>query len=421
MVHGDDLTMGRLSATGLGLLVVACGVGSGPGGEGLVVRDSAGIEIVEHSAEYIAALPEWGVDGEPVLELGGGEHPAEEFTSIRGAIRFADGRVLIAEGGSNELRLFGPDGAYLATWARQGQGPGEFSFITSPYRVAGDTILVTDASAARTARFAPGGRFLDQLIHPQSPDRGGYANLIRPWHDGRLLMELRRMFTPPTSPTGPIRRDSFALGWMPAGGGTFDTVLVVPAYESYPGEFSEGGQSFLSYGALIFGKDTRLGYDGRRLIVGTNATHEFRMHEDGVLRRIIRDATPADPVTEEHRAQYFREREASFQRSNVSEEIRNVWRANLTRNARFAEVFPYHDRLMIGDDGSLWVERWRRYEDEGRRFVIYDTTGRAIARAEFPERVRPLQVGPEFLVGMWRDPDDVPHLRVWTVGREGTP
>jgi hypothetical protein len=395
--------------------LVGCGGGDAGDADGLVVRDSAGVEIVEHSAAYIAALPVWTVEGEPVLDLGGGDHPAEEFTSIRGAIRFSDGRVLLAEGGSNELRLFGPDGAYLATWARRGQGPGEFSSISSPVLTDGDTVLVADGGARRTARFGPDGRFLDQILHPQSSDAASYINLIRPWHNGRLLMELRTRFTPPTSPTGPIRRDSFALGFMPVGGGAFDTALVVPAYESFPGEFSEGGQSFLSYGALTFGKDTRLGYDGRRLFVGTNATHEFRLHEDGDLRRIIRDATPAEPVTEEHRAQYLREREASFQRSNVSEEIRNVWRANLTRNARFADVFPYHDRLMIGDDGSLWVERWRRYEDEGRRFVIYDTAGRAIARANFPERVRPLQVGPDYLVGMWRDPDDVPYLRVWRV------
>ncbi|MCL4866551.1 MAG: hypothetical protein KJZ47_11710, partial [Gemmatimonadales bacterium] len=52
-----------------------------------VVRDSAGIEIVEHSAGLIAALPEWGVVGDPIVELGSGDQPAEEFTSIRGAVR----------------------------------------------------------------------------------------------------------------------------------------------------------------------------------------------------------------------------------------------------------------------------------------------------------------------------------------------
>lgn len=418
MVSGNYPTAGILSAAGLGLMVGACGGGAGTGGEGLVVRDSAGVEIVEHSAEYIAALPVWGVDGDPVLDLGGGEHPAEEFTSIRGAIRFADGRLLVAEGGSNELRLFGPEGGYLATWARQGQGPGEFTSVSSPILDEGDTVLVTDLSARRTARFGPDGRFLDQFQHPQSPDAAGYVNVIRPWHDGRLLMEHRRRLGPPPAATGPIFRDSFALGWMAVGANRLDTLVIVPAFEWFPGEFSEGGPSFLSYGDVTFGKDTRLGHDGRRLFIGTNATNETWLYEGGALRRVIRDATPAGPVTEEHRAQYLRDREASFRRTNVSEAVRDVWRANLQRNTRFAEVFPYHDRLMIGTDGSLWVEMVRRYEDEGRRFVVYDTAGRAIARAEFPARVRPLQVGPDFLVGMWRDPDDVPHLRVWRIGRQ---
>lgn len=402
-------------AAGFGLAVAACGGGSGPGVEGLAVRDSAGIEIVEHSAGFIAGLPVWDLEPEPILDLGGGDHPAEEFTSIRGALRFGDGRVLVAEGGSNELRLFGPDGTYLATWARQGQGPGEFGSVSSPMLEGRDTVLVTDLSARRTARFSADGRFLGQFQHPQSPDAAGYVNLIRPWPDGRLLMEQRRMFTAPTSATGPVSRDSFAIGWMAPDGGPLDTLVVVPAYEWFPGEFSEGGQSFLSYGSVTFGKDTRLGYDGRRLFIGTNVRNEILEYEGGALRRMIRDGTPATPVAEEHRAQFLRDREASFRRSNVSEQVRDIWRANLERNTRYAEVFPFHDRLMLGDDGALWVEGWRRHDDEGRRFVIYDTTGRAIARAELPERMRPLQVGPEYLVGMWRDPDDVPHLRVWRV------
>jgi hypothetical protein len=401
--------------------LLGCGGSEGGNDEGLVVRDSAGVEIVEHSAAYLAALPVWTVEGEPVLELGGGDHPAEEFTSIRGAIRFSDGRVLLAEGGSNELRLFGPDGAYLATWARRGQGPGEFSSISSPVLADGDTVLVADGGAQRTARFGPDGRFLDQIVHPRAMDEASYTGLIMPWHDGRLLMSLRPMLTTPASATGPVSRAQFALGWMEAGGSRLDTLVLVPAFEWFPVEFSEGGQTLLGYGSVTFGKDTRLGHDGRRLFIGTNATNEVQLYEGGELRRVIRDATPAEPVTEEHRAQFMREREASFQRSNVSEQIRAIWRDNLQKNARFAEVFPYHDRLMIGDDGSLWVEMWRRYEDEGRRFVVYDTAGRAIARAEFPDRVRPLQVGPEFLVGMWRDPDDVPHLRVWRVGEQRAP
>ena len=404
----------------LGLLV-GCGGGEGTEADGLVVRNSAGVEIVEHLAAYIAALPVWTVEGEPVLDLGGGDDPAEEFTSIRGALRFVDGRVLVAEGGSNELRLFGPDGAYVGTWARQGQGPGEFSGISEPRLLADDTVVVVDLRARRTSVFSTDGQFQRQILHPRGPGSESYSNLLGHWHDGGLLAEMRPMLTSPASATGPVSRDSFALGWMEGESSSFDTLVVVPAFEWFPVEFSEGGQALLGHGSVTFGRDTRLGHEGRRLFIGTNETNEIRLYEDRTLRRIIRDGTSAEPVMEEHRAQFFRDRKASFQRSNVSEQIRAEWRANLERTTRFAEVFPHHDRLMIGTDGALWVEMWRSYEDEGRRFVVYDTQGRAIARANFPGRVRPLQVGPYYLVGMWRDPDDVPFVRVWRVRQEGTP
>jgi hypothetical protein len=40
----------------------ACATPPDQATQGLTVRDSAGVEIVEHSAEYIAALPRWTID-----------------------------------------------------------------------------------------------------------------------------------------------------------------------------------------------------------------------------------------------------------------------------------------------------------------------------------------------------------------------
>lgn len=39
--------------------------------DGISVRDSAGMEIVEHTAEYIAALPEWTIDSVPLVHIAG--------------------------------------------------------------------------------------------------------------------------------------------------------------------------------------------------------------------------------------------------------------------------------------------------------------------------------------------------------------
>jgi len=380
------------------------------------VRDSAGIEIVEHPASLIAALPEWTAIGDPVIDLGGGDHPAEEFTAIRSAVRLGDGRVLVAEGGSNELRLFGADGAALATWGRRGQGPGEFTGISTLDLLPGDTVAALDQNGRRTHLFAPDGTFLRQLVHPRLEGRAGFLGFGNVLRDGSLLGSLQPMFDPPASLSGPVTRDTFAIVVAPPAGAPLDTLLLAPGFERFPGQFSEGGATFPSYGSVTFGKSTYQATDGIRIAVGTNEANEVRIYEGSRLIRLIRDGTPAEPVTEEHRAQRLREDLARIDRMQGPPEMKESIKSQTRDNRRHAEVFPWYERLLYGTDGSLWVEAARRFEDQGRRYVVYDTAGRAIARVTFPDRVRPLQVGPAEMVGMWRDPDDVPHLRVWRVG-----
>jgi hypothetical protein len=65
------------------------------------------------------------------------------------------------------------------------------------------------------------------------------------------------------------------------------------------------------------------------------------------------------------------------------ERQRAEWRKN-EEDPVFAETFPFYERL-IGTDGSLWVECARRTEDEGCRYVVYDSS--AIATVQCPDRV----------------------------------
>lgn len=383
-----------------------------------VVRDSAGIEIVEHSAELIAALPEWGVVGEPVVDLGGGDQPAEEFTSLRGAVRLPDGGLLLSEGGSNELRVFDADGNYRATWARRGQGPGEFTGISTPMPGAADSILVVDAQAQRTAVFAPDGRFVRQVVHPRSAEATTHLALMGHLPDGTLVLQSTNFGNAPTTLGGPITRDTFAIVATGEGAVALDTIALVPGPELFAVQFKEGEYEGIGQGSPAFGRSTYTATSGvqGQILVGTNESNEVRVYLGRSLRRILRDRTPARPVLEEHKVRYRQDQEANYARSAVPEAVRAQWRENAARNERFAEVMPYYERLLFGTDGSVWVEAKRQYDDEGRRYVVYGADGRAVARVAFPDRVRPLQVGPDEMIGMWRDPDDVVHLRVWRVG-----
>ena len=42
------------------------------------------------------------------------------------ATKLSDGRIVVADRSTSELRVFDAAGTYLATWGGLGEGPGEF-------------------------------------------------------------------------------------------------------------------------------------------------------------------------------------------------------------------------------------------------------------------------------------------------------
>jgi len=401
---------------GRGLLLVsaiawfACGGGGGGGGsDGITVRDSAGVEIVEHPAGFEEALPSWVVDSVPLVDLGGREEPGHDLHQIGGAASLGGGRIVVANRGSSELRYFDSSGKYLFAAGRPGEGPGEFRYLGAMQLLAGDTLFVLDYQVRRGSLFSPAGEFLRSFQFVRS-EEGTSVSEFALLRTGHRLAEHQRL-TGMSETSGPTRRDSFALVVLDLGTIGMDTIVVVPGSEVYPVAVRVGGSEFPALHGVEFGRSSAIGTDGVRVLVGTNESNEVRIYrERGELARIIRSATPAEPVTEEHRNQRRRENEARMAQQRTSEQVSDA-------NPRSAATFPYYERILPGGEGTLWIELPRRYNDEGRRFVVFDSTGRAIARVQCPERMRPYEVGPDRIIGLWRDPDDVQHVRVYRVER----
>ncbi|HEX7024405.1 MAG TPA: hypothetical protein VF187_06275, partial [Gemmatimonadales bacterium] len=108
------------------LVLAACGPrGEVRRGSQATVRDSAGVQIVEHAADLPASLPEWPVDTVPLVDIGGGDDPEQDLDNVRGATRLGDGRIVVANTGSGELRIYDGKGKWLRNLGRKGEGPGE--------------------------------------------------------------------------------------------------------------------------------------------------------------------------------------------------------------------------------------------------------------------------------------------------------
>lgn len=95
----------------------------------------------------IAALT---LDSLPTLSIGITEGTqALELDRANSALRLANGRIVIANSGTGELRFFDSAGAVLGTVGRKGEGPGEYSGAMTLYSGPGDSLLVYDAGNRR--------------------------------------------------------------------------------------------------------------------------------------------------------------------------------------------------------------------------------------------------------------------------------
>jgi hypothetical protein len=406
--------MNRTTLTvGTALLAFGCGGAESPLVDQAGVRDSGGVEIVAYPAGYEAELPVWVVVAEPLVDIGGREEPGHDLHQVGGAARLGDGKIVVVNRGSTELRVFDSTGAFLHAIGRRGAGPGEFSSLGTLQRLPGDSLLIFDLSLQRASLFSPSGQFVRSASSMARAERR-YVQAVARLSDGRYLgvdNRIRDM----RETSGPVRRDPMALVVVDDKSAIQDTLVVIPGYSAYPAVMREAGRDFPSMKELEFGPTSVYVAHGNRIFVGTNEPGGIRVYDaDGMLRRIIRSGTPPEVVTAAHREQRMKDKLAGVERQQAPEQYKAEWRKN-AEDARFAEVFPYYERFLVGTDGSLWVELPRRAESEGRRYVVYDSAGRGLATVRSVDRVRPYDVGPDFVLGLWRDPDEVNHVRMYRV------
>ena len=142
----------------LALLGTACGDtdDAAPDGSLSVVRDSAGIAIVENRRPALDSRLPWRFGTQLSLSIGAVDSgEPDQLFRVTDATRLADGRIVIANSGSNELRVFNMDGSHAATWGGRGEGPGEFVSY-SPTAVAhwpGDSIAAPNPWGTRLSLF----------------------------------------------------------------------------------------------------------------------------------------------------------------------------------------------------------------------------------------------------------------------------
>lgn len=132
-------------------------------------------------------VEEWSLSAEPLLEIGvvEGEEPYQ-LHQASGSVRLADGRVVVLNQGSDQLRFFGPEGTHLRSVGGPGEGPGEFQRPTRIRLTSPDTLRVWDARLHRFSWFDTAGTF----VRTEAVELGGEEPFpLEVWLEGRNLVD----------------------------------------------------------------------------------------------------------------------------------------------------------------------------------------------------------------------------------------
>lgn len=374
-------------------------------------RDSAGVRLATYSR---SAKPRatWSLTARPLLELGGTDDSASEFAAVRGVVRLADGGVAVANGASNEIRVFSRDGQFVRAVGRAGSGPGEFRRITRLLR-RGDTLVGVDGDS-RAHVFEPSGR----LVRSLRPARR--AGSRTPQRIGLGAGPTSYVLVTDGAPTAERERQIifYTLTVADAAGDSLLPLVTMPGYRTSPINGTPARQLLEAEGVVAASDSTACaGYSDRLVLTCYGPTGRARV-------RISRDIAPR-AIREEERALV---RQAYLDANRDAPPAVRQQMTTAVQAFPFASTAPAFSRLVLGPDGELWVGPF----DPGfglpgpgaplapktpQTWSVFAPDGTWRAEVTLPRRFVPFEFGRDYVAGLAFDADDVERVVVWGLRR----
>jgi len=249
-----------------------------------------------------------------------------------------DGLIYVVDQKAFQVKVFGPNGKFLNSIAKRGQGPGEVEGIHDISFTPARELLVNDTRSDRLHYFTPEGKFLRAVPAP------GTLGLEGPSQDqrGRIFAVQTAMVTD---------RAISELVEFTAGMKKVRTLFSIQIAK-YP--------TFDPIGPQI--RFIRTADGG--LIWGVTTQYEFNVLDaDGrAVRKIQKDYDPL-PVAKKYRDKLMKE--FGIGQSYI----------------KFSDHFPAFLDFRRDDDGRLYVRLYETTPDElGHVYDVFDREGRYMAR-----------------------------------------
>jgi hypothetical protein len=381
----------------LGSILIALLGGCGPSSadERWTVSDSAGVRIVESDISDLPILGEL----EMVVSLGTiGAGGPEEFYQVRDIELLDSTRIAVADGASEEVRIFRLDGTFLTSFGGEGHGPREFRGLSLIEDVA-DSIFTYDSGNDRIAVRNRSGEFVRSyrlewfggLVFPVEIGQDGSALAVTASH----MTELQGV--------GRIV-DQSLVSTYDAVGALVDSLRRIPHNERFVRQVGDRRTT------------VRAPFTAEASLVrfGSGFCHAFGPHPEvhcygqvGDLKGIWRLSLRPRPVTEADIDAYW---------STLRDEAEGPYREVMLRirdAITFPDAMPAFSAALVEDDGVLWARKYDPTADGTGTWWLFDSEGRVTGQLKTPAGLEIMDVGSGLIAGVWRDELGVEHVRVY--------
>lgn len=334
----------------------------------------------------------------PILDIGSAVGAPEYLLfRVRGAIRLGDGRIAVANSGSSEIRFYDSAGIHLYSTGRAGGGPGEFQDLRWIATFGPDSIMVYDRAQQRISVFDSRGKYERSWMLP-TLDLPLFA--VGVFDDGSVVGRTGNAFE--AGPKIGVVRNPVTYLLLTPQGTLADTLGRFPGPEYFL--WSEG-EAFGVW-PRAFGRNTIHAFGSNELYVGTGDIYEIRAVPRGRGReRRIRKARANQPVAARDVERYS----AALLEQAKGQGSRDVT-LRMLAEMPFPETMPAYSQLSTDEDGNLWVRDYTPIGHELATWSVFNAAGELIATLSMPARLGVDQIGRSFVLGRWRDDQDVEHV-----------
>jgi hypothetical protein len=354
----------------------------------------------------LAVQQTWTLSPQPVVRIG--EVEAEQqymFSLVTGALRLSDGRLIVANGSSNELRVYDAKGKHLTTLGRTGGGPGEFQTLRGLWPLPADSFIAVDARNGRLTFFSSAPTMSHTIQVPTIPGANGRMA------DGSLIATVG--LAPPEKREMKdfhglidfiglvLRRGPNATAYDTIVRGKAGQSLVVtvpPSFRQYPFPYGRTAQIAVGRNRFYYGDthSTELGiYD-----LSGQRTGSIKIRGSG---RALSQADIDKWV-------------------DVEVEKRTTPQTKTDTRTAFRDIpapkrSPEFAALKLDDAGNLWVREYGPPWDPSLNWNVHDESGKAIGRVRMPPRFEPMHIGRDFILGVSKDELDVERVELYSLRR----